>query len=356
MAPLKEKYQDDKKIWDECSLTYEQRIVGGHPDIFAFECFEEVFLDQVLHHLAENFTEPIKLMDVGCGSGRLHLRYGVKTANPLTHPEIHTKAQGIRHHCEMMYDPVLAERLHEVWGIDFSSTMIKLADDGIKSIGLEELELPILSLAEGSAFELAAETGNHIPIIVCLVNSIGVMQGPDGAVALFKSMRHAVERAGGIAIISCYRKRFLRSYGLNQYESTMDVSGQPVWVVPDTYATGDYVLQPKAYKRAHCMDPTIPVSVIGRDGNVIESDVLLERDPARTNETLESGHIRTHAGYESNWYSFQQIDEWINEYWGENTYHLKAGQLDALRGEPAQLAILDCNRRLPGLLKRWNIA
>ena len=41
MLDLKEKYEKDKTTWDECAATYEKQIVGGHPDILAFENFEE---------------------------------------------------------------------------------------------------------------------------------------------------------------------------------------------------------------------------------------------------------------------------------------------------------------------------
>lgn len=294
-------------------------------------------------------------MDIGCGSGRLHIRYGVKTINPMSHPSIHAKAQCTKCNCELLYDQLLAKNLVEVWGIDFSSSMINLAKESMVSVGLSGTKHLKMTFEEGSAFELAPESSDCVPILVCLVNSIGVMQGPSGAVALFKSMKRAVEEAGGIAIISCYQKEYLESYGLNQYESTMDVSGQPVWMVPDTYASNEYLKQPKGYKRAYSNEQGISVYVYDSNGDPIQSNFLLERHPGRTKEILETGHIQTHSCYESNWYSYEQIDEWIKTHWGEKTYHIKTKRLDALRAEPAQLAILDCSGFLSGLFKHWEV-
>ena len=45
MTDIKVKYKRDMKTWDECSIIYECQIVGGHPDILAFENFEEDFLE-----------------------------------------------------------------------------------------------------------------------------------------------------------------------------------------------------------------------------------------------------------------------------------------------------------------------
>ena len=42
--------------------VYEKQIVGGHPDIAAFEAFEEDFLEEVLRYLADKQERPIKLM------------------------------------------------------------------------------------------------------------------------------------------------------------------------------------------------------------------------------------------------------------------------------------------------------
>ena len=40
--------------------VYEKQIVGGHPDIAAFEAFGEDFLEEVLRYLADTQERPIK--------------------------------------------------------------------------------------------------------------------------------------------------------------------------------------------------------------------------------------------------------------------------------------------------------
>jgi hypothetical protein len=126
-------------------------------------------------------------------------------------------------------------------------------------------------------------------------------------------------------------------------------------MVPDIYAKNEFLKRPKDYKRAFSNEQTIAVDVFERNGEMVQPNFTLERHPEKTDKTLETGHIQTHSGYESNWYSYDQVEEWIKTHWGEKTYHLKTKHLDALRAEPAQLAILDCGGNLSELFKHWKI-
>jgi SAM-dependent methyltransferase len=328
--------------------------VSGHPDIVAFENFEENLLDSILRHLAVEQERSIKLLDIGCGSGRLHLRYGVKTLSVARNADIHTLVQLKKSNCDLLYDPLLERKLEEVYGIDFSKNMIRIAERNLKQTELWGSKKPRLTLEEGTAFDLEPESDRLLPVAVCLVNSIGVMQGERGAKALFQSMRRSVESAGGVALISCYRAEYLQSYGLNQYESTMDVSGQPQWLVPNRYIDPGFRPLPHGYKRAYDFSPAIMVDVYDLQGQVVRKNLVLERDPHKTAETLETGHIKTHWNYESNWYSYSRLDAWIREFWGEsNTYHYKSKVLDSIRARPAQLALFDPRGVLKGWIDRW---
>jgi SAM-dependent methyltransferase len=256
---------------------------------------------------------------------------------------------------KLVYDPEIALGLSEVWGIDFSQKMIDLAKEKLQKAGLNDHELA-LTFEQGSAFELAQQPREVLPIAVCLVNSIGVMQGVEGANALFKSMRRAVEAAKGIAIISCYQQEYIQSYGLGQYESTMDVSGQPVWMLPDTYAIEEFKQIPKQYKLAHSSDDTLAVDVFDSNNKLIKKDHILKRDPEKTRETLKTGDINTYSNYKSHWYSFAHLDELIKNHWGtEHSYHIKTQDLDIIRAEPAQLAILDFGGHLKSILHSWKV-
>ncbi|MFQ6678821.1 MAG: class I SAM-dependent methyltransferase, partial [Fidelibacterota bacterium] len=346
----------DKQTWDECAETYEKQIVGGHPDILAFEEFEEDFLDRILRFLSETQKRPLKLMDIGCGSGRLHVRYGAKTKSIAKLAQSHPLVSLKMNSPNLAYDPVIAQRLAEVWGIDFSQNMIDLAKDKLQKLGLENHNEMTLTFEQGSAFELKEQSDEILPVAICLVNSIGVMQGLEGANELFKSMRKAVEPANGIAIISCYQQEYIESYGLGQYESTMDVSGQPIWMLPDTYASSQFKQIPKQYKLAHNNDNKLIVDVFDLNDNLIKKDHVLIRDPDKTEQTIKTGDINTYSNYKSHWYSLKHIDEMINNYWDiQNSYHIKTRDLDIIRAEPAQMAILDFGDHLKNIFQRWKV-
>lgn len=297
MDSLQEKYETDKQAWDECAETYERQIVGGHPDILAFEEFEEDFLDRVLRYLSAKNKRSLKLMDIGCGSGRLHVRYGAKTKNITelahSHPLISLKMNSPK----FAYDPVISKSLTEVWGIDFSQNMIDLAKDKLQKVGLKNHHEIALTFEQGSAFELEEQPDEILPVAICLVNSIGVMQGFEGANELFKSMRRAVESAKGLAIISCYQQEYIKSYGLGQYESTMDVSGQPIWMQSNTYTSSQFKQIPKQYKLAHSKDNKLIVDVFDKHNNLIKKEHVLERNPDRTKKTIEIGDINTYSNF-----------------------------------------------------------
>lgn len=213
-----------------------------------------------------------------------------------------------------------------------------------------------LTLEKGSAFELEEQSDKILPVAICLVNSIGVMQGFEGANALFKSMRRAVESAKGIAIITCFQQEYLESYGLGQYESTMDVSGQPIWMQPDTYASSQFKQIPKQYKLAHSNDNELIVDVFDFHDNLIKKNQVLIRNPDKTLQTIKTGDIITYTDYKSHWYSFNHIDELINNHWGTKyTYHIKTCDLDIIRAEPSQMAIMDFGNHLRDILKLWKV-
>ncbi len=322
---LNEKYKVDRKVWENCATKYEDQIVTGHPDIVAYEKFEENFLDKILQYLDRNVRRTLKLIDVGCGSGRLHIRYGKHVKIPS---------------------------LASIYGLDFSEKMLEIARMKLEMESVVGASSPVLEFEQGSAFDLQPEGGPELPVAVNLVNSIGVMQGEEGAQKLFIAMRRCVEQTGGIAIISCYQRAFVRQYALPQYESTLDVCGQPLWLIPDTFASDKYTLKPKYYKRVKLDESSLEVEVY-ENNELIKPSFLLYRDKSLTEEVIRTGHIKTHSNYESNWYSFSQIEDWMNEHWeGQAMYHIPAQAIDAKSAEAGQLAILDIDNTLKKFISK----
>jgi hypothetical protein len=283
------------------------------------------------------------------------LRIGtVASSAALSEADVVRVASERRGRAAYAYDPVLAAKLEYVGGLDFSSEMLTLATKKLRDAGLGSLLGGRLRLERGSAFELSPMTGAVVPVVACVCNSIGVMQGPEGAEKLFASIERAVGTVGGIGIISAYRKEAVGSFALGNYESTMDVCGQPKWLTPDTYANAAYRKVPKGYKRAHESSDSIEVDVFDQEGRLVAGAQRLVRNPDLVRKTTETGHIETHSDYESRWYSFAQFEHWIASCWGAHkAWHVLGAELDVMRGEPAQIAILDPRERLAGLFHRW---
>lgn len=336
----------DSKIWNVCAIKYEEHIVSGHPNITAYESFEEDLLDQIIRQLSSNTNKNIIIYDVGCGSGRLHIRYGSKMLdtsnsglckNDVFRIECSRKIKDFLNH-----DPLLTAKIQSVGGIDISAQMLEIAKSKLVEFGLKDLLGEKLWFEKGSAFDIKPMSSDCLPIVVCLCNSIGVMQGHKGAELLFQAMRRAVERASGIAIISAYDKKAIRKYALNNYESTMEVSGQPIWLKPNTYASKQFKQIPHSYKLSDDNTPFISVDVYTQDEKLVKTNHKLYRNEELVNQTIASGVIRTYHNYVSHWYSYNQFEQWIDEHWIKSkSLHLRGSELDNNRAEPSQIAILD---------------
>jgi SAM-dependent methyltransferase len=346
----------DRKVWDECAENYESSIVTGHPDVVAYTEFEEDLLDKLLLHLMRDRNKDVYLYDVGCGSARLHLHYGLKSISTKgLDKEEALKVRNLRkaanRHC---YNEIYDEKLKKIGGLDFSSSMIDLAREKLLQSGLKSEIGKRLFLEVGSAYDLSPMSPSPLPVLVNVCNSIGVMQGEEGSRMLFQAMKRAVDNAGGIAIVSCYRQKAIPGYALGNYESTMNVSGQPVWLEPQTYADEKFLKVPKYFKLANDSRDHISVDVYNESGKLIEENFDLKRNISQVELTKDTGRIRMHGNYSSNWYSFETIEQLIEKYWGlEKSYHFEGGDIDTLRGWPCQLAIYDPGKNLKELLKSW---
>lgn len=356
-----EKYSTDKKVWDSCAENYEHSIVEGHPDVTAYENFEEDFLDRLLLYLTRDCQKTLTLFDIGCGSGRLHQRYGLKISVVDDDEALSPKSTRIQHarrsNPAFLFDTHLHQGLLSIGGIDFSQAMIRLAQEKMSDSGLEDLmKNRKLGFEVGSAFDLSPlNVPQALPICVALCNTIGVMQGPAGAARLFDAMKRMVAENNGIAIISAYRQEAVETFALGNYESTMDVCGQPRWLKPNTFASLDkYIQRPIHYKRSRDPDQTVTVNVYTHEGQLVQKEYQLVRDVDSVKQVLKTGHIQTYTDYESHWYSFEQFEQWIAEHWSSGeTHHLLGTRLDKLRAEPAQLAILDYSGLFKGFVERY---
>ncbi len=196
---LMEKSERDRRVWDACAQSYENHIVGGHPEVAAYEAFEEDLLDRILLYLIRDCGCRVHLFDVGCGSARLHCRYGMKLAPDEDVAESGEELPRVLRatNAHLRFDPRLAAGVHSVGGLDFSPEMIALAERKLNALGLgRRHHEKRFWLRHGSAFDLSPKKADPLPVAVTLCNSIGVMQGPEGAEELFRALRRAGGRRG----------------------------------------------------------------------------------------------------------------------------------------------------------------
>lgn len=335
----------DRSVWDGCADIYERKIVNGHPDVTAYETFEHGFIDRLVTHLTRDCNHTLHCYDFGCGSGRIH---------ELLVPHLHA---GTSNNADFTEPPEFhSGRIAHIGGIDFSERMINLARSKLNEAGYGGLFPGRLSFDIGSAFDVPPYTGEHTPLAISVCNSIGVMQGPEGACKLFRAMGNYVRERKGIAMISCYCREAVADYALGNYESTMDVSGQPCWLKPRTFASAGYRLIPRYFKRAYDRSPAITVDVLDSSGSLVQSGFTLERDPQAVEKVIATGVIETYGDYRSRWYGTELIMSWMREFWHDGTlWHIPGARLDRLHGEPAQIALLDLSGSFDSLARTWNL-
>ncbi|MGD8780012.1 MAG: class I SAM-dependent methyltransferase [Ignavibacteria bacterium] len=328
---ITQKVEESKKKWDKYAVNYDKHIVNGHPDIVNFIKFEEEFINNILLFLSARQSRPLKLFDVCSGSGRIHNYYYnlYKNSNEET---------------------VFPSKLKWIHGIDISKNLLDIAknklefDTGTDSKEIDKLKF---SFEQKSAFDLSFENNDFITVATNLLNTIGVLQPPEGSQKLFKSIRDLTEKNGGIGIISCFEKKYVETHALNQYESTMQVSGQPIWTFPNEYTSSGYTFVPKEYKTKGNVSHDTVVDVIDKNGDIIRENFTIKRNFSKTHSTILSGNVKTFTGYESMWYSYEVIDQWIKKYWdGLPAYHFETQTIDKTKAEAGQIAILDCGDNL----------
>ena len=343
MDSLGQRYDHDRSIWEECAATYERQIVRGHPDVTGYENFEHSVIDRMAIHFTRDCGLNLYCYDFGCGSGRIHTLLAPMCFSGSGFGKEHENEAG-------------RGRIAHVGGIDFSEQMIRLAHDNCAEAGFGKLIPEYISFDIGSAFDVSPYSGTDTPFAVSVCNSLGVMQGEEGARNLFATMGNYVSDRKGIAMISCYRREAVRDFALGNYESTMDVSGQPGWLKPTQWSCGEYKLVPRYYKRAYDTNPGIVVDVLGADNQPVKKGLLLERDAAAVEKVIETGEIDTCTGYHSRWYSTDQVKAWMKEFWSDGVlWHIEGKCLDQLRGAPAQLAIVDYNGKFEPLARSWGL-
>lgn len=343
MDSLEKQYNHDRSIWEECAATYERQIVRGHPDVTGYENFEHSVIDRLAIHLTRDCGLDLYCYDFGCGSGRIHTLLAPMCFSSMAEqPDSETgKKRG---------------KIAHIGGIDFSEQMIRLAHENCTEAGLGKLISDYISFDIGSAFDVLPYSGEYTPLAVSVCNSIGVMQGEEGARKLFATMGNYVTEHRGIAMISCYCREAVKDFALGNYESTMDVSGQPAWLKPTTFGDKEFTLIPQYYKRAYDTDPKIVVDAFDARKLPVQKNIVLERDGAAVEKVISSGAIDTLSGYHSRWYGTDQIKAWMKEFWSDGTlWHIEGKKLDQLRGAPAQLAIVDYNGSFEPLARFWGL-
>jgi SAM-dependent methyltransferase len=340
------KLTQSKKLWDEQTDLYEEDTIdcNGQPDIIRYQNFEYDLMDKVLSLVLKNrdVNRKITLIDFGCGSGKLHIRYGCKMidSDDISDPDDRKKLNRLRRSMfGLQYDEHFKNGMDRIIGIDFSENMIDLAKIKTHSAGLTQDLDSKLIFKQGYVHEFDMDVGDTIPIVACMINTIGIMQGVEGARKAIWAMERIIGK-DGLGVISMYRKDKVEKYALCRYESVMESDGQPIWLIPIVHAEKDVIIKPKAYKTALHDTDTLPAMIFCSGGNAPIQTMIFRRDPNIVKETVETGVIRTHTGYYSKWYSREEMEDILSDIFGTSYKIVDAEKFDYLRGEVGQIAFV----------------
>ena len=98
------------------------------------------------------------------------------------------------------------------------------------------------------------------------------------------------------------------------------------------------------------------VDVFDPTNRCVQRNFTLTRDNDAVEEVCTTGKIDTFSGYHSRWYATDRVKAWMREFWGDGTlWHIPGSTLDCLRGEPAQLALLDYSGSFEALARSWGL-
>ena len=331
---LEARQKDDQIVWEDCAQTYEEQVVEGHPDIRSAESLEEEWLGHLLRKRSWQRPEQIHVVEAGCGSARVLAQLAAAaTQTEDLEPTDRKLLQAYRRlRPEGAFHSAWAQTCGKMVGVDFSRSMLALAEERFSRIGLSRwIQSRRVQLIHGSAFQLPP-TALGQPWVICLLNSIGVMQGEEGARALLRSVRQAAG-ASGVGFISAYRAEAMETHGLNQYESTLEVAGIPDWLEGDV-PTGCRA-RARQTPRAGEAQEVLPVDWVDESG-ALTGQGELRRQPDRVRQVCLTGQVRTRSGYQSRWYPWSQMAQLVRDEWGEAGWQISPGRLDHLRGRPLQ--------------------
>jgi SAM-dependent methyltransferase len=331
---LKEREEQERALWESCAKRYEDLIVQGHPDIRAAEALEEEWLGHLLRKRAGETSKEIHVVEAGCGSARVlvQLAAAATEAQALGQNDRALLQVYRRKYPEGMFHAGWAQACVKMLGVDFSRSMLDLADERFLRSGLSHwIRSRRARLIHGSAFDLP-ETAPGQPWVICLLNSIGVMQGEKGARALLRSVRKAAGNHG-VGFISAYRAEAMATHGLGQYESTLEVAGIPEWLEGDL--PEGCRARIRSMIRAGQGEVRLPVDWLDSSGIKV-GEGELRRNADRVKRVCETGEVVTRSGYRSRWYPWSQIAQMVREEWGEAGWQMSPGGLDRLRGASLQ--------------------
>jgi hypothetical protein len=331
---LREREGQERALWENCAKSYEDLIVQGHPDIRAAESLEEEWLGHLLRKRAGETPKEIHIVEAGCGSARVLVQLAAAATEPqaLGQNDRALLQAYRRSHPEGTFHAGWAHVCGELLGVDFSRSMLVLADERFLRSGLSHwIRSRRARLIHGSAFHLP-ETASGQPWVICLLNSIGVMQGEEGARALLRSVRQAAGK-NGIGFVSAYRAEAMATHGLGQYESTLEVAGIPEWLEGDL--PGGCRARCRQIIRAGQGGPRLAVDWLDSSGAKV-GEGEFRRNSVLVERVCETGQVATRSGYRSRWYPGSLMAQMIREEWGEAGWQMSPGGLDRLRGSPLQ--------------------
>jgi ubiquinone/menaquinone biosynthesis C-methylase UbiE len=160
----------DRGLWD---YVNSERVAREYDDALA----GSLLLNVDVQFCEKQFEKPGRLIDLGCGTGRLLVHF--------------------------------AKRGFECVGVDMSDAMLEIVHEKASQLSVH------IDVRKANLVELDEFTGGSFDYAACLFSTFGMIRGEDNRARFLNHVRRIL-KPGGVFVVHAHNSKFRFGYGLGQ--------------------------------------------------------------------------------------------------------------------------------------------